>query len=169
MTRRVYKPAFTLEETTRIICDGRGSHFDPAVVAQLRALGHEVETIAAWWESEAPAAIEEAYRKQALDAAVGEIVSIEHDFAARRTPLTFDGLPGIVLVGRGIGIDAEVLGLLQKEDGTALDQDIAGLVEERQNARKNKDFARADAIRDELASKGITLKDTPQGVQIIRG
>lgn len=34
------------------------------------------ETIAAWWESEAPAAIEDAYRKQALDAAVGEIVSI---------------------------------------------------------------------------------------------
>jgi cysteinyl-tRNA synthetase len=62
-----------------------------------------------------------------------------------------------------------VLGLLQKEDGPALDQDIAGLVEERQIARKNKDFARADAIRDELAAKGITLKDTPQGVQIIRG
>lgn len=34
------------------------------------------ETIAAWWENEAPAAIEEAWRKQALDAAVGEIVSI---------------------------------------------------------------------------------------------
>lgn len=63
----------------------------------------------------------------------------------------------------------EVLGLLRKEDESALGQDIAKLVEERQSARKNKDFARADAIRDELASKGITLKDTPQGVQIIRG
>ncbi len=63
----------------------------------------------------------------------------------------------------------KVLGLLRKEDSAALDQDIAQLVEERQNARKNKDFARADAIRDELAAKGITLKDTPQGIQIIRG
>ena len=34
------------------------------------------ETIAAWWENDAPAAVEEAYRKQALDAAAGEIVSI---------------------------------------------------------------------------------------------
>ena len=32
MTRRVYKPPFSLEETSRIICEGRGSHFDPAVV-----------------------------------------------------------------------------------------------------------------------------------------
>ena len=42
------------------------------------------------------------------------------------------------------------------------------LVNERQEARKSKDFKRADEIRDELAERGITLKDTPQGVQIIR-
>ena len=46
-----------------------------------------------------------------------------------------------------------------------LDSDIEKLIEERQTARKAKDFARADAIRDELLSKGIILKDTREGVQ----
>ena len=47
MTRRVYKPAFTLEETTRIICDGRGSHFDPAVVDAFMVRRDEFAEIAA--------------------------------------------------------------------------------------------------------------------------
>ena len=49
-----------------------------------------------------------------------------------------------------------------------VDEAVEKLIAERQEARKRKDFARSDAIRDELAAKGITLKDTPQGVQIIR-
>lgn len=63
-----------------------------------------------------------------------------------------------------------VLGLLQQEEKEdAIDDEIQALVEERQEARKNKNFARADEIRDMLKEKGITLKDTPQGVQIIKG
>lgn len=63
----------------------------------------------------------------------------------------------------------DVLGLLQQdEDGSSIGDDIKALVEERQQARKNKDYARADEIRDQLAKEGITLKDTPQGVQIIK-
>ena len=50
----------------------------------------------------------------------------------------------------------------QKEE--VLDADIEKLIQERQQARKNKDFARADQIREELAAKGITLKDTREGV-----
>ena len=46
--------------------------------------------------------------------------------------------------------------------------EIQALIDERQAARKAKNFARADEIRDILKEKGITLKDTPQGVQIIR-
>jgi cysteinyl-tRNA synthetase len=62
-----------------------------------------------------------------------------------------------------------VLGLLQGDgDAPAEDDDIAALIEERRVARQSKDFARADEIRDVLKEKGITLKDTPQGVQIIR-
>ena len=63
----------------------------------------------------------------------------------------------------------DVLGLLQQEEEAApVDDEIKALVEERQEARKNKNFARADEIRDLLKERGITLTDTPQGVQIIK-
>ena len=39
-------------------------------------------------------------------------------------------------------------------------------MDRRQAARKAKDFAEADALRDQLAAMGVTLKDTPEGVQI---
>ena len=64
---------------------------------------------------------------------------------------------------------ADVLGIFQaKEEEAGLGDDIQALVDERQAARKEKNWARADEIRDQLAAMGITLKDTPQGVQIIR-
>ncbi len=63
----------------------------------------------------------------------------------------------------------QILGLLiQEEDEDDVDDEIKALIEERQEARKAKNFARADEIRDMLKEKGITLKDTPQGVQIIK-
>ena len=46
-----------------------------------------------------------------------------------------------------------------------LDEDIEALIAERQQARKDKNFARADEIRDELLAKGIVLKDTREGVR----
>jgi len=61
-----------------------------------------------------------------------------------------------------------VLGLLRDKDEGTLDEEIDRLVAERQDARSNRDFKRADEIRDILKAKGIILKDTPQGVQIIR-
>ena len=63
-----------------------------------------------------------------------------------------------------------ILGLLEQEveETVEVEPEIQALIDERQAARKAKDFARADEIRDILKEKGITLKDTPQGVQIIR-
>jgi len=61
-----------------------------------------------------------------------------------------------------------VLGLIIDKEEEILDSDIEALIEERQAARKNKDFARADEIRDELAAKGILLKDTREGVKWTR-
>ena len=58
----------------------------------------------------------------------------------------------------------DVLGILYNRKENTLDGDIEALVEKRQEARKNKDWATADKIRDELKAKGIILKDTPQGV-----
>ncbi len=59
----------------------------------------------------------------------------------------------------------DVLGLIVDKEEEILAEDIEKLIEERQEARKAKDFARADAIRDELLAKGIILKDTREGVQ----
>ena len=62
-----------------------------------------------------------------------------------------------------------VLGLLQSgETREGHDSGVTALIEERQKAREEKNFKRADEIRDILKKQGITLKDTPQGVQIIK-
>jgi cysteinyl-tRNA synthetase len=65
------------------------------------------------------------------------------------------------------------LGLLQQDPaawfarGVSGDEDarIQALVDERNAAKKDRDFARADAIRDRLAAEGVLLEDTPQGVR----
>ena len=68
-------------------------------------------------------------------------------------------------------IFSDVLGvpLEGKENDVLLDEDIEKLIEERNEARKNKDFARADEIRDMLKEQNIILEDTPQGVRFRRG
>ena len=75
------------------------------------------------------------------------------------------------LLGAGLA-----LGLLQQAPeawfnrgaGDADDARIQALVEERAAAKQARDFARADAIRDQLAGEGIALEDTPQGVRWTR-
>ncbi|MCQ4949865.1 cysteine--tRNA ligase [Bittarella massiliensis (ex Durand et al. 2017)] len=61
---------------------------------------------------------------------------------------------------------AGVLGLLYNRKKNEVTPEIQELVDRRQAARKAKDFAEADALRDQLAAMGVTLKDTPEGVQI---
>ena len=60
---------------------------------------------------------------------------------------------------------SDVCGLIVDQKEEMLDADIEKLIEERQAARKAKDFARADAIRGELLEKGIVLEDTREGVK----
>ena len=55
--------------------------------------------------------------------------------------------------------------MLQKTTKCSLEDEIEALIEQRQQARKNRDFALADKIRDDLKDRGIILEDTPQGVR----
>ena len=57
----------------------------------------------------------------------------------------------------------ELFGLRLIEDTPDLSKKVAGIIAEREKARSEKDFAKADALRDELAREGITIKDTPAG------
>lgn len=57
------------------------------------------------------------------------------------------------------------LGILQKTTKVSLEDEVEALIQARQDARKNRDFALADKIRDDLKARGIILEDTPQGVR----
>ena len=57
------------------------------------------------------------------------------------------------------------LGILQNSVGGTLEEEIEALIEKRNEARKNRDFATADKIRNDLAAEGIILEDTPSGVR----
>ena len=59
----------------------------------------------------------------------------------------------------------DILGLITEKKVELLDADIENLIQERQDARKAKNFARADEIRNELLEKGIILEDTREGVK----
>ncbi|RDU22518.1 cysteine--tRNA ligase [Anaerosacchariphilus polymeriproducens] len=64
-----------------------------------------------------------------------------------------------------IHILCDILGIMVEKEEEILDTEIEKLIEERQNARKEKNFGRADEIRDTLLEKGIILEDTREGVK----
>lgn len=63
---------------------------------------------------------------------------------------------------------SDVIGIAIEEEEVLLDEAIETMIEERQTARKNRDFALADDIRDRLLAKGILLEDTREGVKYRR-
>jgi cysteinyl-tRNA synthetase len=58
-----------------------------------------------------------------------------------------------------------VLGVLGEEQVQMLDPEIESKIDERNSARRNRAFDKADQIRKELAARGIILEDTPQGTK----
>ncbi|SFG23481.1 cysteinyl-tRNA synthetase [Planifilum fulgidum] len=59
----------------------------------------------------------------------------------------------------------EILGLVEAKAEEETDEQVEALIRKRQEARRRRDFAEADAIRDQLAAMGIIVEDTPQGVR----
>lgn len=71
----------------------------------------------------------------------------------------------LVLYKDKLSMLCDILGIILEKEEKLLPEDIEKMIEERQNARTNKDFKRADEIRDELLEKGIVLEDTREGVK----
>lgn len=64
---------------------------------------------------------------------------------------------------------SNILGVTLDRKELLLDEEVEALIAERETARKNKDFARSDEIRDHLKAEGIVLEDTKAGVRFKRG
>ncbi|XZF75925.1 cysteine--tRNA ligase [Bacillus sp. AL-1R] len=64
---------------------------------------------------------------------------------------------------------SNVLGITLVEEQAMLDDEIEALIQKRTDARKNRDFALADQIRDQLKEMNIIIEDTPQGIRWKRG
>ena len=71
----------------------------------------------------------------------------------------------ILMVKEKIVNLCDVMGIITEVEKEILAEEIEKLIEERQAARKAKNFARADEIRDQLLSQGIILEDTREGVK----
>jgi cysteinyl-tRNA synthetase len=93
-------------------------------------------------------------------AAIFELVKFMNTNITEETSLAFDA----VLIEDLNGL-CDILGIKTERKAELLDADIEKLIEERQAARKEKNFARADEIRNELLAKGIVLEDTREGVK----
>ena len=115
----------------------------------------------------------EAYKQRFKDAmeddintadAISVLFEIVKDINMRMDEASKEELEAYTALLKELG---GVLGILEKDKKEEIPEEIRKLVDERTQARMNKDFARSDEIRDILLEKGVTLKDTRDGVQII--
>ena len=148
---------------------------DALIEQSVRTLDRLYGTLRDLADVEAAASIPQAV-EGALDddlntpAALAELARIAGEARKAQTAVDRTRLKA-ELLGAGLA-----LGLLQQPPlewfarGASGEDDvrIQALVEERAAAKKSRDFARADAIRDQLAGEGILLEDTPQGVRWVR-
>ena len=145
---------------------------DAQIEQSVRTLDRLYGTLRDLADVEAAAAIPDSI-EAALDddlntpQALAEIAAIAGE-ARKATDAAEKARLKSALLGAG-----SVLGLLQQDPAAWFargasgndDARIQALIDERNTAKKNRDFARSDAIRDQLAGEGILLEDTPQGVR----
>ena len=94
--------------------------------------------------------------------AIFDVVSSANKTVSKDGDNSKDVLEKVLATIHEIG---DVLGLFEEKEEVQGDAEIEALIEKRNEARKNKDWAEADRIRDELKARNIILKDTPTGVQ----
>jgi len=93
-------------------------------------------------------------------AAIFELVKLANISCSSDSSLDF-----ATAISDKLGKLCDILGIKVKKEKVLLDEEIEELIRERQEARKNKNYARADEIRNLLLQKGIVLEDTREGVR----
>lgn len=121
-----------------------------------KALAKEAESFAAKFDE----AMDDDFNTADAIAAIFELVKFANTNAKEGNSKEF-----IQTLKEKIVMLSEICGLIVEKKEEILDGDIEALIAERQAARKEKNFKRADEIRDELLSKGIILEDTREGVK----
>jgi len=105
-------------------------------------------------------AMEDDFNTADAISAIFEIVKISNSTTDAASSQNY-----ISYLQRTIDELCNILGIITEKKREILDQDIEAMIEKRKQARKDKDFALADAIRKELEDKGILLEDTREGVK----
>ena len=144
------------------------------ILTAVETLTHLSETAASGMTAEEEKACEEmkqfrAKFEEAMDddlntadavSAVFELVKFANTNASADSSKEF-----VETLKKEISELCDILGIITEKKADTLEAEVEELIAERQAARKTKDFAKADEIRDKLLAMGIQLKDTREGVQ----
>ena len=144
------------------------------ILTAVETLTHLSETAASGMKAEEEKACEEmkqfrAKFEEAMDddlntadavSAVFELVKFANTNASADSSKEF-----VETLKKEISELCDILGIITEKKADSLEAEVEALIAERQAARKAKDFAKADEIRDKLLAMGIQLKDTREGVQ----
>ena len=141
-----------VEQLKHYLEKAEGSEYAEAETALVK----EVEALVEKYEE----AMDDDFNTADAIAAIFEIVKLANTNADAKSTKAFVQF----LFDKIVGL-SDILGLIVNKKEEVLDEEVEKLIEERQAARKAKDFAKADEIRDKLADMGIILKDTREGVQ----
>ena len=133
---------------------------DVATEKEVTKEEQESLSLAEGLENKFNAAMEDDFNTADAISAIFELVKLANTTASAESSKEF-----LEILLKKITVLCDILGIEVEKEEELLDDEIERLIEERQAARKNRDFARADQIRDELLEKGIVLEDTREGVR----
>lgn len=146
---RICTAVFNLSHLEEVADDRDNSGDDESFLEKLGVLKDKFE-----------AAMDDDFNTADAISAVFEIVKLANSSLSAESP------KGIIKETRLLIIKlCDILGIICEKDEEMPDEDIVKMIEERTNAKKERNFARADEIREELLARGIQLEDTREGVR----
>lgn len=146
---RIVTAVSRLDGLCSVASDGEITDVESADIAKADALTEKFER-----------AMDDDFNTADAISAVFELVRLANSSVSEKSTKAF-----AEKIKNKITVLCDVLGIITEKKEEVLDSDVEAMIEKRQQARKDRDFALADSIRDELAGMGIILEDTRQGVK----